>query len=160
VSRVHKQLADRVGAPVTSPQSASSLQLSLENKKVVDAQKAYVEALKGPGEAQADIVGYVFVINGKINTADVYPSNGLFRKMWTKLLNSGVTEAIALRNEPRAETPTAESVTAFLAAAERGTANEKPLAAGLRLETREGEKAYLFETAGPSGFVHRNYLAK
>jgi hypothetical protein len=160
VSRVHKQLADRVGAPVTSPQSASSLQLSLENKKVVDAQKAYIDALKAPGEAQADIVGYVFVINGKINTADVYPSNGLFRKMWTKLLNAGVTEAIGLRDEPRAETPTAEAVTAFLAGAERGTSNEKPLAAGLRLETREGEKAYLFETAGQSGFVHRNYLAK
>ena len=27
-----------------------------------------------------------FAVNGKLNSAEIYPSNGLFRKMWPKLL--------------------------------------------------------------------------
>jgi hypothetical protein len=160
VSKVHKRLEEKVGAPVTSPQSASSLQLSLENKKVIAAKQAYVDALRAPGEAQADIVGYVFAINGKIASADVYASNGLFRKMWTKLLDAGATEAIGQRSDTPAAAPSIEEVTAFLAGAERGKASEKLLTAGLRLQSRDGEQAYLFETVGAKGFLHRNYLAK
>ena len=161
VSRLQKNLADKVGAPVAAPESASSLQLALENKKLVTEQKTYVEALRKAGEASDDVIGYVFAINGQISSGDVYPSNALFRKMWAKLLNAGATEAIGHRNDtPAAAPPTTEAVNGFLAGAEQGTKDERPLTAGLRQETREGEKAYLFETAGAKGFVHRNYLAK
>jgi len=161
VKKLQSRLADKVGAPVAAPESASSLQLALENKKLVTEQKSYVEALKNAGEASDDVIGYVFAINGAISSGDVYPSNALFRKMWAKLLNAGATEAIGHRNNtPAAAPPSTEAVNAFLAAAEQGTKNEKPLTAGLRQETREGEKTYMFETAGGSGFVHRNYLAK
>jgi hypothetical protein len=161
VSRLQKNLADKVGAPVAAPESASSLQLALENKKLVTEQKSYVEALRKAGEASDDVIGYVFAINGQISSGDVYPSNALFRKMWTKLLNAGATEAIGHRNDtPAAAPPTTEAVNGFLAGAEQGTKDERPLTAGLRQETREGEKAYLFVTASPKGFVHRNYLAK
>jgi ARG/rhodanese/phosphatase superfamily protein len=161
VRKLQGRLADKVGAPVAAPESASSLQLALENKKLVTEQKTYVDALKLAGEASDDVIGYVFAINGAISSGDVYPSNALFRKMWAKLLNAGATEAIGHRNDtPAAAPPSIEAVNAFLAAAEQGAKNEKPLTAGLRQETREGEKTYMFETAGGSGFVHRNYLAK
>src|SRR5262245_12463314 len=161
VSRLQKNLADKVGAPVAAPESASSLQLALENKKLVTEQKSYVEALRKAGEASDDVIGYVFAINGQISSGDVYPSNALFRKMWAKLLNAGATEAIGHRNDtPAGPAPTVDAVSGFLAGAEQGTKNEKELTAGLRQETREGEKAYLFETASTKGFVHRNYLAK
>jgi len=161
VKKLQSRLADKVGAPVAAPESASSLQLALENKKLVTEQKSYVEVLKTAGEASDDVIGYVFAINGAISSGDVYPSNALFRKMWAKLLNAGATEAIGHRNDtPAAAPPSIEAVNAFLAAAEQGAKNEKPLTAGLRHETREGEKTYMFETAGGSGFVHRNYLAK
>jgi hypothetical protein len=162
VSRLQKNLADKVGAPVAAPESASSLQLALENKKLVTEQKTYVEALRKAGEASDDVIGYVFAINGQISSGDVYPSNALFRKMWAKLLNAGATEAIGHRNSdiPAAAPPTVEAVNGFLAGADQGKKDEKPLTAGLRQETREGEKAYLFETADTKGFVHRNYLAK
>src|SRR5262245_57982877 len=55
VSRLQKSLADRVGEPVAAPESASSLQLALENKKLVTEQKAYVEALRKAGEASDDV---------------------------------------------------------------------------------------------------------
>ena len=166
VRRTQAKLADRVGAQVRSAQSASSLQLALESEKLIDAQKGYILALKGAGESGDDIVGYVFAINGELNSADVYTSNGLFRKMWAKLLNASAIEAIGHRSEPAVSPPTIEAVTAFLAAAEAGKSSEKPLNAGVRLETREAEKAYFFETAraaspsAPAAWVHRNYLAK
>src|SRR5207248_5378949 len=114
-----------------------------------------------------DIVGYVFAVNGKLNSADVYPSNGLFRKMWAKLLNAIATEAISHKDEQRAAAPSIEAVTAFLADAEKGKGSQKPLNAGVKLDTREGDKAFYFETArasaspgAPAAWVHRNYLAK
>jgi hypothetical protein len=160
VSRLQRNLAAKVGAPVAAPESASSLQLALENKKLQAEQKAYVEALRAAGEKADDVVGYVFAINGEVSSGDVYPSNALFRKMWGKLLNAGATEAIGHRNDAAGTPPSIEAVKAFLAGAEKGNKKERPLTAGLRQETHEGEKAYLFETAGTEGFVHRNYLAK
>jgi hypothetical protein len=166
VRKTQAALAERVGAPVRSAQSASSLQLALESEKLVDAQKGYVKALKAAGESADDIIGYVFAISGELNSADVYTSNGLFRKMWAKLLHASAIEAIGHRNDPAVAAPAIEAVTAFLAAAEAGKSSEKPLNAGVRLETREGEKAYFFETAraaspsAPAAWVHRNYLAK
>ena len=66
-------------------------------------QAAYISALQGAGESGDDIVGYVFAINGKVNGGDVYPSNALFRKMWTKMLAANVTDAIVKKvaTEPR-----------------------------------------------------------
>ena len=160
VAKAQQRLSSSLGGQVQSGQSASSLQLALENERLVDVQKAYVNALKKAGEAEGGIIGYVFAVNGKLNSADVYPSNGLFRKMWGKLLNASAIEAIGQKDEPRDQPPSIEAVTAFLADAERGAASQKPLNAGVRLDTREGEKAYYFETARAGAWVHRNYLAK
>jgi len=166
VRATQSKLTGSLGASVRSAQSASSLQLALENEKLMDAQKGYLEALKAAGEQEDDIIGFAFAVNGAINSADVYPSNGLFRKMWAKLLTAGVIEAIGHRNEPAVVPPAGDAVHAFLAAAESGKSNEKALNAGARLETREAGNAYLFETAraaspsAPAIWVHRNYLAK
>ena len=81
-------------AAVASQQSATSLQLSLENDKLKEARAAYIKALQGAGDKDGDVVGYIVAINGKLSIANVYPSNGLFRKMWEKQLAAVVTEAI------------------------------------------------------------------
>jgi len=166
VRKTQAKLTGNLGTSVRSAQSASSLQLALENEKLVDAQRLYLNALKAAGERGDDIVGFIFAVNGELNSADVYPSNGLFRKMWAKLLSASVIEAIGHKDEPTVAPPAVEAATAFLAAAEAGKTSEKPLNAGVRLETREADKAYLFETAraaspaAPASWVHRNYLAK
>jgi hypothetical protein len=167
VRRTQAKLADRIGAPVRSAQSASSLQLALENERLIDAQQAYIKALKAGGEKSDDVIGFVFAINGQLNSADVYPSNGMFRKMWTKLLTASAIEAIGHKDEPNVAPPAADAVMAFIAAAEAGKASEKALNAGVRLETRDSDKAFYFETArataapsAASSWVHRNYLAK
>ena len=166
VRKTQSTLARNLGSQVRSAQSASSLQLALENEKLIDAQKGYNKALQAAGERDDDIVGFIFAVNGELNSADVYPSNGLFRKMWGKLLTASVIEAIGHKDQPAAAAPAIEAVTAFLATAENGKASAKPLNAGVRLETREADKAYLFETvraaspAAPASWVHRNYLAR
>jgi hypothetical protein len=160
VRETQARLNDNLGGQVRSSQSSSSLQLALENDKLVSAQRAYVGALKAAGEAEDDILGYVFAVNGTINSADVYPSNGMFRKMWAKLLDASAIEAISHKDAQHAAAPTIEAVAAFLAAADNGKASEKPLNAGVRLTTRDAPAAYLFEAASADGWVHRNYLAK
>jgi hypothetical protein len=167
VKKMQDKLSRNVGSPVSAAQSTSSLQLALENEKVVAQQNSYVAALRAAGEADSDIVGYAFAVNGKLNSADVYPSNGLFRKMWTKLLNASATEALGHKDESRDAAPSIDAVMAFLGDAEKGKGSEKPLNVGVKLDTREGEKAFFFETArasaspsAPKAWVHRNYLAK
>jgi hypothetical protein len=153
-------LGSSLSADVRSTRSASSLQLALEHKTLVGAQKAYVDALLAAGQNSDDIVGFVFAINGKLNSADIYPSNGLFRKMWAKLLNASAIEAIGHSKEKSDAAPSIETVTAFLADAEAGKASDRPLNQGAKLNTREGQQAYLFETVRAERWVHRNYLAK
>ena len=168
VANIQNKLSQAVAAPVAMPESRSSLQLSLENEKLKDAQAGYMKALQPAGEAGDDIIGYVFAINGKLNSADLYPSNGLFRKMWPKLLAANAVEAIGGKpTGASAALPSNEDVLAFLKSAEAGKAVQQPLVGGNKLETRDAAGALFFETervpAAPSAnatWVHRNYIAK
>jgi hypothetical protein len=161
VARVQRELARNLKAPVAAVQSPSSLQLALENETLKAAQAAYVTALQSAAEKDGDVIGYAFAINGKLNSAEIYPSNGLFRKLWAKLLRANATEAIGDKGGSSAALPSTEAVLAFLAQSERGNTTEKPLGKNLRLKTREAEKTFYFETRRTAGgFVHRSYLAK
>ncbi len=144
-----------------APASPSSLQLSLENKELKQAQAAYIKALQDAGEADADIVGNVYAINGKINGGDVYASNALFRKMWRKQLDANVTEAISKKDAAPTAPPSIKEVQAFLATAQTGAKTERAINAHVRLATLDGDASLYAETRRSDGsWVHRNYLAK
>jgi hypothetical protein len=161
VRKTQDSLSRSVGAPVAAPASPSSLQLSLENEKLKQTQSAYIAALQGAGESGDDIVGYVFAINGKINSGDIYASNALFRKMWSKLLAANVTEAIGAKDAAGAAAPSVKDIEAFLAAASTGVKTERAINASVRLATRDGDASLYAETRRADGsWVHRNYLAK
>jgi hypothetical protein len=159
--KTQDRLSRSVGAPVAAPASPSSLQLSLENEKLKQAQAAYIAALQGGGDTGDDIVGYVFAINGKINSGDVYASNALFRKMWSKLLAANVTEAISVKEASGAAPPPVKDVEAFLAKASAGVKAERAINASVHLATLDGDASLYAETRRADGsWVHRNYLAK
>jgi len=162
VAKIQAELSAGVGAPVTAPQSTTSLQLSLEHAKLKQAQGAFVAAIEVQGLKDADVIGYVAAINGKAVSANIYPSNGLFRKMWPKQLAAVATEAIGDKAGAAASAvPPAGLAREFLAAAEKGRAQGRETAAKMFLETRESEGALYNEARGPSGgWVHKNYLAK
>jgi hypothetical protein len=162
VARMQEKLSAGVAAPVASAQSATSLELSLENEKLKDSREAYVRALEGKPEGE-DIVGFVFAVNGRINSADLYPSHGLFRKMWAKLLTASVTEAIGEKAASAADAapPTPEAVRTFLAGAEKGKADAHKIGDLAKQEIRDAGSALYIEAARADGrWIHRNYLAK
>jgi hypothetical protein len=150
VATTQKKLSSGLGAAVASPQSASSLQLSLENEKLKEARGAYIKALQSGGEKDTDVVGYAIAINGRMSAANIYPSNALFRKMWEKQLAAAVTEAIGEKqaNAPAAAPPPAPKANEFLAEAEKGKPFERTLAAGMRQEVRDADKTLLNEARG------------
>jgi len=161
VKKTQESLARSVGAPVAAPASPSSLQLSLENERLQEVQAAYLAALQNAGQADADIVGYVFAVNGKISGGDVYASNALFRKMWRKLLAAAVTEAISEKGATAAAPPSIEDVHAFLTAAATGEKTVRVISDSVRLAMLEGTGSLFAETRrADSSWVHRNYLAK
>lgn len=161
VDALQKQLSSNLAAPVASERSRTSLQLSLENEKLKAVQAAYVAALEPAGLKDDDVVGVAVAIGGRIASADLYPSNGLFRKMWPKIVRAAATEAIALGDKGAKPAPTAEAVATFLADGDKGTRSERHLGALATLETQEAEKVLSVRAAAPKGdLVHRSYIAK
>lgn len=161
VAKTQNKLSSGIDADVASSESATSLQLTLENDKLKELRSTYVEALQEAGKRGDDIIGYAFAVNGKLNSADVYASNALFRKMWSKQLQAAATEAIGERGADIGAPPSPEAVTAFLDEAKSGKAQEKVLSDQTRLETRESPGAVYFATKPAAGdWVHENYLAK
>jgi hypothetical protein len=163
VARMQTDLSAGLNARVASPQSATSLQLSLENTDLKEAQAAYVAALEGQGQQDADVLGYIVAINGKAVSANVYPSNALFRKMWSKQLAAAVTEAIGERagaaNAPQPPAPAAAQE--FLTDAEKGAAHERETALRMRQETRDSDEALYNETRSAAGrWLYKSYLRK
>lgn len=164
VGEAQSKLSQSVDSDVRSPASRSSLQLALENNKVQESTAAYVAKLSSIVEGKSDVIGYVFAINDKISSADLYYSNGLFRKFWPKLLKTTAIEAVAERplNEKSA-TVSAEAIKAFFAGAERGEESTSNVTERTQMIKRESEKSLFFETrdlAQKGIWVHRSYLAK
>ena len=165
VSVVQEKLSRNVGRTVNSAVSASSLELSIENSKVTETSAAYINSLAGILKNRSDVIGYVFAINGKVNSADVYASQALFAKLWPKLLKASAVEAIAELNKHTDDTkPVAsEAVESFLAESEKPAAASKDVTRRVRVVTREDDKNVLFETQDrdqKEGWVHRNYIKK
>jgi hypothetical protein len=158
--RIQQKLSNNLKVEVAEPQSPTSLGLTLANEKLQRATTAYVAALQPGGERDDDVVGYVFAVNGRVNSAAVYASNGLFRKMWPKLLRASAVEAIGAGRQ-NAQSPTADDVRTFLKSAESGPASDRQLTALVKQQTRDSEHALFVETQQSDGpWVARSYLAK
>ena len=160
VAAAQTQLTARLAAPMASEKSKSSLQLTLENERLQKAQADFVTALEAKGLADDDVVGVVIAINGKIAGADLYPSNGLFRKMWPKLVRAAATEALANPARQAPPLPHISDVEKFLTEAENGEANTRALANIAQHETKESANVLKVEARTSDGrWIHRNFLA-
>ena len=164
VVTVQAALAENVGGSVNSRASASSMELSMEDPKVKATSAAYINTLSGLVRNKPDVIGYVLVINGEVNSADVYASHALFAKLWPKLLKSNVVEAIAELEKGVDHKPvTSEVVQTFFADSGKATPAAKEVTRRVRVVTREDDKNYFAETqdrAQGDGWIHRNYIRK
>ena len=163
VAAAQDKLSANVGGNVKNQASPTSLQLALENKEVQKTAESYVEALSGIVNGKPDVIGYVFAINGKINSADIYASSVLFKKLWPKLLKASAIEAIAeLRRGEKFAAPPADAVRGFLDDS-KGTEKEKDVSPRVQMMTRESSGSVFFETrdkAKSDAWVHRNVIKK
>lgn len=164
VQTLQTNLARSVGGSVQAPISQTSLQLTLEHPRVQGAVQKYVADLGRITDGKNDAIGHVVVINGKIQSADVYASNSLFQKVWPKLLKASVVEALSEQQGSGAnvQATDVEAVRAFLDAAEQGTASRVQLNRGVVLR-HDTPNHLLFDTCDPARgnlVLHRSFLAK
>ena len=164
VAKAQTKLSANVGASVNAPISTSSLQLTLENRQVQETTAAYISALSRIADGRPDVIGYAFAINGKINSADVYGANALFRKLWPSLLKASAVEAIAeLQRGRKFDAVAPADVAAFLDDAEAGAATTKDVTKRVQMITRESKTNILFETRDRNAaglWLHRSYVKK
>ena len=164
VSLAQEKLSRSINAEAADRASASSFELTVETPKVKETTAAYINALSGVVHSKSDVIGYVFAINGHINSADVYASRALFLKLWPKLLKASAVEAIAELNKDVEVKPIAsETVATFLAESEKPSASAKVVTRRVKMVTREDDNNIFFETVDSSqndGWVHRNYIKK
>jgi hypothetical protein len=163
VTVAQDKLSRNVGARVNSEVSESSLQLAVENNKVQETADSYIKALSGIANRRDDVIGYVFAINGKVNSADIYGSNVLFKKLWPKLLKANAIEAIAELQPGKFTPASADSVQGFLSDSEKAKGSDKDVNARVNLMTREDSENIFFETRDKKengAWIHRNYIKK
>ncbi len=163
VSRAQARLAMNAKAPVQSAASATSLQLTLEHKKVLESIDGYVKKLAPAVAGQKDVIGYAFAVNGQLNSADVYASSALFKKLWPKLVKATAVEAFhELKKDKKFDPVKSDAVLAFLADPEKGKASRKDIDKRLSQVLKETEKNVLFETCDKTDgkCLRRSYIAK
>jgi len=174
LTAVNRRRAQTVLMAAQSATSPTSLQLTLENKKVKEAAAKYTKALSGVIEGRDDVVGFAFAINGEANSADLYASRALFRKLWPKLLKAAAVEAVAeLKKDEKSEKVAhpaagklvAEFFTKLDEEGEKVAVSEKDITKRVRMRTKESDKIILFETrdaASPAEarVIHRNLMRK
>jgi hypothetical protein len=164
VAAMQNKLTAKLGSDVKSIESSSSWSLTLENNDLQQAVEPYLDAMTPAIADHEDVIGIVFIINCQFNSAEVYGSSHLFRKLAPKLLKAIVVEAITEQCETEAvPSPCEEEVRAWLADAESGRAYQRQVGERIETVTQEGKRCLLFETRDrqhPGTWLHRTYLSK
>jgi hypothetical protein len=163
VEAAQADLGRNVGGSVRARESATSLQLSLENEKVNGTVDEYVKNIEKQLPKDGNVVGYAVAVNGNVDSVEVFASPSLFGKMKAKLLKASATEALAVKQEKETPTPTAEAVRALIADAESGAAREEKQTLRTQVTRKETPKNVVFETMDPmvpEKAMHKSYLRK
>lgn len=110
VNELQQKLGANLKKSVNDAVSPSSLQLTLEDGDVAKTAEAYVKALEGKLADRDDAIGFVFAVNGKLNSGEVYVSAAMFGKLWSRLLKASAVEAVAEKTDEVAAAPGVEAV--------------------------------------------------
>jgi hypothetical protein len=177
VDAAQRKLSKKTAGAVASEASPSSMELTLEHKRVQEATARHIAELSKVADSDKDSIGYAVAINGKIVGADMYASHQLFKKLWPKLLNSSAVEAVAERDEKSVQIAEPSAVKAFLDDAKAAPPRPKNVKKDSRMDEKEGRRSYQYSTywsKAPSSLViiderpslkvqpsiHDNFLAK
>lgn len=147
---------------VRSGESASSLQLTLENDDLDSIRNDYkVQFISVPDEDDG-IIGFAYVVNGELYGADIYNSAALFRKMWPRLLNSVIVEAITDYEGDSISFNPPQNILEKLAEGYSGDKKEEDINAATQSVTYELDEMIVFETYDKMhhDWLHKSFLFK
>ncbi len=165
VEEAQGKLSAASNTNVASNVSRSSLQLSLENDAVRANTNDYIDALRTIVKGKSDVIGFVFAINGEINSGDTYGSHDLFVKLWPRLLKAAAIESVSESYEGRRseEMVSLQRISEFLLDANTAEIpSERRVTNRIRMVTRESDEVVLIESRDSERgeWLHRNYLTK
>jgi hypothetical protein len=163
VAAAQADMGGKLGHSVRAPESATSLQLSLEDKKLSATVDDYVRNIEKQMPQQSDVVGYAVAVNGNVDSVDVFASPNLFGKMKGKLLKASATEAVASKGDKIAPAPDASAVRALITDAESGAARAEKKNLRTQVTRKETSHNVVFTTDDPlvpAKSVHKSYMAK
>ncbi len=165
VDLAQAKLSRSLGVDIRATASPSSFPLSMESDIVTRRLAGYVQAFDNLLVDKADAIGFAFAVNGKLNSADLYASPELFRKLWPKLLEAASLEALAESETMSATcaTPDARMVADWLKHARNGRKTRHAVTPRVTLVVRENERQVSFETMDGEQSnlcVHQNILAR
>jgi hypothetical protein len=147
-----------------SAASDSSLQLTLENKDLETVRKQYLDKLSPILSDAPNVMGFVYAINGEINSAEIYDNTNLFRALWPKLLDSMITEAITeCRSDRQFPAVAPAALHGFFETALSGSIKERSVWKNTRVRVYTTPTSVLFETldleAG-GAWIHKSFINK
>lgn len=165
VDQAQQKLEENVGKSVKMPESATSLQLTLEDKDIEKHVKAYVDDLSRQIGESKDVIGFAFAVNNKLNNAHLYGNAVLFRKLRNKMLESCAVEALSELNERKetANSITVQELVDWLSQADQGKESQKSVNDNTQLKIRDNREDVVFETydkRNSNKLVHKEYLKK
>ena len=160
IHALQANLRQSLKSDVRDARSPSSLQLSLESSALASALEDYEAALHGLAQEHEDAVGYVFAVDGRIDSGDEFGSAGLFRKLWPRLLKAAATVAVAREDAPARGRPTPAEIAVFIDEARAVDPLSRSMPGGTSLETRRTETVSYTEVRRGNGrWVHRSFIA-
>ena len=152
--------AGTIGSAAGSVASPSSLQLMLESKPVREASEPYVAALTKAVRWTADIVGFASMVNGEVQSVDVYASPTLFTALWPKLLRSSAIEAGRLRRKSEFPPGKAGDIETLLYLTQDGPTFVIDVRNNVKLIRYETPTQIMIESREGDSLIHRSYLKK
>jgi hypothetical protein len=144
--------------------STTSLQLTLENKKIQECTARYVDDLNQALGEKPYVIGCAFAINGQMNSIDIYSSTSLFRKMSGKLLKAAAVEAFSEQKQQEDfAPPNLVQVMNSMKDLTSQSATVVMFNGNALIVKQESQKNVLYETRDLSNegkWLHRNYSVK
>lgn len=167
VGKLQCRSAMNAGVPLSAIQdqmSTTSLQLTLENKKIQECTARYVDDLNQALGEKSYVIGCAFAINGQMNSIDIYSSTSLFRKMSGKLLKAAAVEAFSeQKQQENFAPPNLVQVMNSMKDLASQSATVVMFNGNALIVKQESQKNVLYETRDLSNegkWLHRNYSVK
>ena len=158
------KLEKNTGKSVRAGESSSSLLLTLENRDVDRLSNEYVEAIERAVSGQRDVIGFVFAINGEINSGDIYASRTLFEKLWDKQIKASAVEAVAeMDNGSKSLSPQPSAIADWMNEASLAQTRKQEIDnynIGMEADTDENLSYESYDAGAPSQYIHKSIIKK